>query len=83
MNRFLASSREHLENNPSEYHEAFLLTFQAIADNVLDIAAGKPEGEIAQSMFTKISTTAFSSVYKRVLMRMDSEKRRSQRNTQG
>jgi hypothetical protein len=80
-NKFLASARERLENNPDRYHEAFLLTFQAIADNVLDIPAGKSEGEIAQNMFTKISTTAFSSLYKKVLMRMDSEKQRSQRST--
>jgi hypothetical protein len=82
MNKFLASSRERLENNPSRYHEAFLLTFQAIADSVLDIPAGKPESEIAQSMFTKISTTSFSSLYKKVLMRMDAEKQRNQRNAQ-
>jgi hypothetical protein len=82
-NKFLASSRERLENDPSGYHDAFLLTFQAIADNVIDIPAGKPEGEIAQSMFAKISTTAFSSLYKKVLMRMDAEKLRSQRNAQG
>jgi len=80
-NRFLASSREGLENKPSDYHEAFLLTFQAIADTVLDIPVGKPEGEIAQVMFTKISTIAFSSLYKKVLMRMDAEKQRSQRGT--
>jgi hypothetical protein len=81
-NKFLASSRERLENSPNEYHDAFLLTFQAIADNVLDIPAGKSESEIAQSMFTKISSTAFSSLYKKVLMRMDADRQRRQRNIQ-
>ncbi len=81
-NKFLAASRERLENNPAEYHEAFLLTFQAVADSVLDIPASKPEGEIAQSMYTKISTTAFSSLYKKVLMRMDAERQRVQRSVQ-
>jgi AIPR protein len=74
--RFLASAREALENRAGEYHNVFLLTFLAVADNVLDIPSGKAEGVIAQSMFHKISTTAFSSLYKKVLMRMDSEKRR-------
>jgi len=78
MNRFLASSRRELENNASAYHNAFLLTFLAIADAVLDIQEGKTEGEIAQSMYAKISTTAFSSLYKKVLMRLDSEKHRRQ-----
>jgi hypothetical protein len=81
-NNFLAASRERLENNPAEYHEAFLLTFQAVADSVLDIPTGKPEGEIAQSMYTKISTTAFSSLYRKVLMRMDAERQRGQRSVQ-
>lgn len=80
MSHFLASSREKLENAPSSYREAFLLTFQAVADSVLDIPAGKPESEIAQNMFNKISTTAFSSLYKKVLMRMDSEKARTRRS---
>jgi hypothetical protein len=76
MNRFLAGSREKLENNAAEYHNIFLLTFQAVADSVLDISVGKPESEISQSMFTKISSTAFSSLYKKVLMRLDAEKQR-------
>jgi hypothetical protein len=79
MNRFLASSRRELENHPDDYHEAFLLTFLAVADSVLDIPAGKSDGEIAQNMYTRISTTAFSSFYKKVLMRMDSDKQRRQR----
>ena len=78
MNQFLGSSRHELENHPDSYHDAFLLTFQAIADSVLDIPAGKSEGEITQSMYTRISTTAFSSLYKKVLMRMDSDKQRRQ-----
>jgi len=77
MNRFLALSRSQLENHPTDYQNAFLLTFQAIADSVLDIAVGKPESEIAQNMFTKISSTAFSSLYKKILMRMDAEKQRA------
>ena len=77
-NRFLARSREELENRPSVYHDAFLLTFQAIADTVLDIPVNKPESEIAQSMYSKISTTAFSSLYKKLLMRIDAEKQRTQ-----
>jgi hypothetical protein len=79
-NRFLALSRKELENNPSAYHDAFLLTFQAIADNVLDVQAGKSESEIAQSMYTKISTTAFSSLFKKLLMRMDAEREKSRRS---
>ncbi|MCL4393645.1 MAG: AIPR family protein [Chloroflexi bacterium] len=77
-NRFLATARRELENRADAYHDAFLLTFLAVADSVLDIPAGKPEAEIAQSMFNKISTTAFSSLYKKVLMRMDSDKQRRQ-----
>jgi hypothetical protein len=81
-NRFLAVSRERLENNPREYHDAFEMTFQAVADTVLDISVGKAESEITQNMYTKISTTAFSSLYKKVLMRMDAERQRSQRAAQ-
>jgi len=79
MNRFLASSRKELENNPGAYHDAFLLTFQAIADSVLDITVSKPDSEIAQSMYSKISSTAFSSLYRKLLMRMDAEKQRTQK----
>lgn len=75
-NQFLASSREALENRAKEYQNVFLLTFLAIADTVLDIPAGKSESEIAQIMYAKISATAFSSLYKKVLMRIDSDKRR-------
>jgi hypothetical protein len=78
-NRFLANSRKELENNPGAYHDAFLLTFQAIADNVLDIPSNKPEGEIAQTMYNKISTTAFSSLFRKLLMRIDAEKQRTER----
>ena len=70
-----------MENKPSDYHEAFLLTIEAIAYAILDIPEGKPESEIARDMFAKISTTAFSSLYKKGLMRMDAEKPRSQRGT--
>jgi hypothetical protein len=78
-NHFLATARERLENNPSEYHDAFLLTFQAVADSVLDISVGKAESEITQTMFAKISSTAFSSLYKKVLMRMDADKQQAAR----
>jgi hypothetical protein len=44
-------------------------------------AIGKPESEIARDVFAKISSTAFSSLYKKVLMRMDAEKPRSQPST--
>ena len=74
--QFLASARQTLENQSAEYHDAFLLTFQAIADWVLDIKVGKSEGEITQGMFDKISTTAFSSLYKKILRRRDAEKYR-------
>ncbi len=80
MSRFLGAARKRLENQPEEYHDIFLLTFTAVADTVLDIPVGKPEGEIAQSMYTKISTTAFSSLYKKVLMRLDSERQRRSRS---
>jgi hypothetical protein len=43
-NRFLANAREAMENRAAEYQNAFLLTFQAIADTVLDIPTGKTEG---------------------------------------
>jgi hypothetical protein len=76
MNRFLATARRELENCPKKYHDTFLLTFLAVADSVLDIPGGRSEGEIAQNMYTKISTTAFSSLYKKVLMRIDSDKHR-------
>jgi hypothetical protein len=78
MNRFLASSRCELENHPDAYHNAFLLTFQAVADSVLEIPEGKSDGEIAQNIYNRISSTAFSSLYKKVRMRMDSEKQRIQ-----
>jgi hypothetical protein len=80
--RFLASAREALENRADAYHNVFLLTFLAIADTVLDIPTGKADSEIAQSMYNKISTTAFSSLFKKVLMRMDSEKRRAEKLSQ-
>jgi hypothetical protein len=79
VNRFLTSSQRALENRADDYYDAFLLTFQAVADSVLDIQTGKSESEIAQNMYTRISTTAFSSLYKKVLMRMDSDKQRRQR----
>jgi hypothetical protein len=79
MNNFLATARERLENKPNEYHDAFLLTFQAVADSVLDISVGKAESEITQTMFAKISSTAFSSLYKKVLMRMDADKQQAAR----
>ena len=78
MNHFLASSRKVLENDAAAYHSAFLLAFQAISDTVLDLPANKPESDIAQAMYTKISGTAFSSLYKKLLMRMDAEKVRIQ-----
>ena len=62
--------------NPKATTARFLLTFQAIADNVLDIPVGKPESEIAQTMYNRISGIAFSSLYKKVLMRLDAEKQR-------
>jgi hypothetical protein len=77
-NQFLAKARAELENRADGYHDAFLLTFVAVADSVLDIPAGKSEGEIAQSMYNKISTTAFASLFRKVLMRIDSEKQRRQ-----
>lgn len=77
--RFLACAREALENRSAEYQDAFLLTFQAIADWVLDIQVGKPESEIAQSMYNKISTTAFSSLFRKIRMRLDSDNRRRSR----
>jgi hypothetical protein len=76
MTRFLASARKELENNPKVYHDVFLLTFSAIADTVLDIPIGKSDTEIVQNMYGKISSTAFSSLFKKVLMRIDSEQRR-------
>jgi hypothetical protein len=78
-NRFQAASRKALENNPSAYHDAFLLTFQAIADAIVDIPVSKSESEIAQSMYSEISTTAFSSLYRKIFMRMDAEKPRTRR----
>ncbi|MHB9074804.1 MAG: AIPR family protein [Desulfobaccales bacterium] len=75
-NRFLARAREALENRRDQYQEAFLLTFNAIADTVIDIPTGKSESEIAQHMYTRITSMAFSSLYKKVLMRIDSEKRK-------
>jgi hypothetical protein len=75
-NWFLARAHEALENRSHDYHDAFVLTFQAIADWVLDIQVGKPEMEIAQNMYNKISTTAFSSLFRKILMRMDADNRR-------
>ena len=63
-----ASSRLALENRPSEYHAAFLIAFQAVADMVLEVPVSKSESEIAQSMYAKISATAFSSLDKKPLL---------------
>lgn len=75
-NRFLARAREALENRRDQYQDAFLLTFNTIADTVIDIPTGKSESEIAQNMYNRITSMAFSSLYKKVLMRIDSEKRK-------
>jgi hypothetical protein len=76
MELFLASARKELENNASSYHDAYLMAFSAVADTVLDIPINRTEGEISQNMFTKISTTAFSSLFKKILMRLDSDRKR-------
>jgi hypothetical protein len=77
---FLGRARASLENDPERYHDAFLLTFQAVADSVLEIPTGKSEGDISQNMYSRISTTAFSSLHRKILMRMDSERRRESRS---
>jgi hypothetical protein len=73
---FFGQARRLLENDPQKYRRVFLLTFQALADSVLDVSEGKDETDIAQIMFQKISKMAFNSLYKRILMRIDADQRR-------
>lgn len=71
LKKFLAKAREILENAPERYHDAFALTVQAVADTLLDVPEDRPETEIAQGMFQKVSKGAFSALHKRILMRLD------------
>jgi hypothetical protein len=73
---FLGSARRRLENDPGEYRNVFVMTFQTIAESLLDVPVGRSESEIAQQMSAKVSDMAFSSFYKRILMRIDGEQRR-------
>jgi hypothetical protein len=80
---FLGNAKRRLENDSAAYREAYLLTFQALADLLLEDPASQTENEIAQVMYRKVSSTPFSSLYKRVLMRLDGErKRRSHRKSE-
>lgn len=82
MRSFLLRTRTILENDADPYHEAFLHAFLAIADSVLDIPSGKSDTEISLAMFKKISGMAFSSVHKKVLMRIDAEEQRARRRNE-
>lgn len=70
---FLFLARKKLENESSLFQKVFLMTFQAVADMLLDIPGEKQENEIAQTMYNKISSCNFTSIIKRILMRIDSQ----------
>jgi hypothetical protein len=74
-NAFLGEAKKILENDPHCFGDVFLLAFQAMADSILDTPPGRTENEIAQGMYHKISSTSFSSMYKKVLMRIDADRR--------
>jgi hypothetical protein len=71
MCRFLGECRDVLENHPDEYTGAYLHAFAVVADSLLDVTAGKDDADIQQTMYQKVSTMAFDSLYKRILLRMD------------
>ena len=79
----LRNAKRLLEAEVAEYERAYLLTFQTIADSVLDIPEDRSESEIAQNMFQKISTLQFSRLYKRILLRVDAERKRQPSSGQG
>lgn len=76
ISRFLAKARKQLENEPGEFRNVFLMTFQTLADSLLDVPGDRTESEIAQQMSAKVSGMAFSAFYKRVLLRIDGERSR-------
>ena len=73
MRIFLGKCRSLLENHPDKYHAAYKHAFVAVADSLLDVDTGKNESDIQQNMFHKVSTMAFDSLYKRILVRIDAD----------
>lgn len=71
MRRFLGTCRKTIENTPDIYRSCYLYAFNVIADALLDIDEGKHDADIQQSMYNKVSKMSFESLYKRVLMRLD------------
>ncbi len=74
MRSFLGKCREILENNPDDFRKAYRHAFAAVADSLLDVQSGKSDTDIQQTMFQKVSSMSFDSLYKRVLMRIDAGK---------
>lgn len=69
MNEFLSELRAVLENDPTRFRNAFMITILDVARQVQLTA--KTENEAAQGMFTKIKGMNFSLLYKSVLMSID------------
>jgi hypothetical protein len=68
---FLRRTRTLLENESNIFHRRYLLSFQVLSDCALD--AGD-EGDVAQSMFQKVSKTAFTTLYLKLLTRIDGDR---------
>jgi hypothetical protein len=77
MRAFLDKAISVLENSPNAFYSAYLHAFSAIADTLLDVEQDRGDSDISQKMFTKVSGMAFHSLYKRVLMRIDSDQARA------
>lgn len=71
---FLSKLRAVLEQRPSEFVSAYLLAFQVLADAALDATSGEG-AEIAQNMFRNVTGASFSTLYQKLLMRIDSTRR--------
>ncbi len=71
MNELFGKFRYVLENSPNEYHNAYKYAFATVADTLLDIEQPRNDSDIQQSMFYKISSMAFNSLFKRILVRID------------
>jgi hypothetical protein len=74
MSHFLADCRRILENDPKDYHRSYKNAFATVADTLLDVDCSKGDEIIYQNMFNKMSNMSFSSVYKRILIRIDADR---------
>jgi hypothetical protein len=74
MRNFLGKCRDLLENRPEEFTAAYLHAFAVVADSLLDVSTGKDDADIQQTMYQRVSTMSFDSLYKRILLRIDASK---------